>query len=83
MSTVGLAADSVPDLVKKYAAAVGLDPDAFAAHSLRAGFLTSGAEKGASVFKLMEVSRHKSMNTLQAYVRSADLFRNHAGSTFL
>ena len=45
--------------------------------------LTSGAENGASVFKLMEVSRHKSMDTLRGYVRRAELFKDHAGSVFL
>jgi hypothetical protein len=49
----------------------GLDPAACAGHSLRAGFLTSAAEAGASVFKMMEVSRHKSMDTLRGYVRRA------------
>ena len=52
-------------------------------HSLRAGFLTSGTENGASVFKLMEVSRHKSMDTLRGYVRRAELFKDHAGADFL
>jgi hypothetical protein len=33
--------------------------------------------------KLMEVSRHKSVDTLRGYVRRADLFRDHAGATFL
>jgi hypothetical protein len=61
----------------------GLDPALFAAHSLRSGFLTSGAEAGASVFKLMEVSRHKSVDTLRGYVRRADLFKDHAGAAFL
>jgi hypothetical protein len=37
---------------------VGLAPEDFAGHALRAGFLTSGAEAGASIFKLMEISRH-------------------------
>jgi site-specific recombinase XerD len=78
-----LAAESVADLVKKYAEAAGLDPDVYAGHSLRAGFLTSGAEAGASIFKLMEVSRHKSVDTLRGYVRRAELFKDHAGSGFL
>jgi hypothetical protein len=60
-----------------------LDPAQFSGHSLRAGFLTSAAESGASVFKMMEVSRHKSMDTLRGYVRRADLFREHAGAAFL
>ena len=41
-------------IVKRYAAAVGLDPAEFSGHSLRSGFLTSAAEAGASVFKMME-----------------------------
>jgi hypothetical protein len=51
----------------------------FGAHSLRAGFLTSAARRGASVFKMRDVSRHKSMDVLQAYVRDADLFPGSCG----
>ena len=50
---------------------------------LRAGFLTSAAEHGASTFKLQEVSRHRSLDTLAGYVRRSDLFKGHAGSGFL
>jgi hypothetical protein len=45
--------------------------------------LTSAAEAGASVWKLAEVSRHKSLDTLRGYVRRVDLFREHAGASFL
>jgi site-specific recombinase XerD len=69
--------------VKRYAELAGLDPALFAGHSLRAGFLTSAAEAGASVFKMMAVSRHRSVDTLQSYVRSADAFKDHAGAAFL
>ncbi len=69
--------------MKRHAALAGFRPEAFAGHSLRAGFLTSGAEAGASIFKLMEVSRHKSVDTLSGYVRRAELFKEHAGSDFL
>jgi len=62
---------------------VGLDGAAFGAHSLRSGFLTSAARRGASVFKMRDVSRHKSMNVLQAHVRDADMFRDHAGAGLL
>jgi hypothetical protein len=55
----------------------------FGAHSSRAGFLTSASRRGASVFKMRDVSRHKSMDVLQAYVRDADLFRDHAGAGLL
>jgi site-specific recombinase XerD len=78
-----LAAKSVCDITKAYAGRVGLDGAAYGAHSLRSGFLTSAARRGASVFKMRDVSRHKSIDVLQAYVRDADLFRDHAGAGLL
>ena len=57
--------------------------DTFSGHSLRAGFLTSAAGKGASIFKMMDVSRHKSLDTLRGYVRDAELFKDHAGAGLL
>jgi integrase len=78
-----LTAKSVCDLVKAYAGKLGLDASTFGAHSLRSGFLTSAARRGASVFKMRDVSRHKSMDVLQTYVRDADLFRDHAGAGLL
>ena len=77
LQAVPLSAFSAAQIVKHYAKRAGLDPMQFAGHSLRSGFLTSAAEAGASVFKMMEVSRHKSVETLRGYVRRADLFREH------
>ena len=78
-----LSAQSVALVVKRYANAAGLDPAAFAGHSLRSGFLTSAAEAGADVLRMMEVSRHKRVETMQGYVRRANLFKGHAGAGFL
>ena len=78
-----LSDEIVADVVKHYAKRLGLDPATFAGHSLRSGFLTSAAAKGASVFKMMDVSRHRSMDTLRGYVRDAELFRDHAGTGLL
>ena len=74
---------TVADLVKKYAQDVGLKAGDFSGHSLRSGFLTSAATRGASIFKMMDVSRHRSVDTLRGYVRDAELFRNHAGNGLL
>jgi hypothetical protein len=60
-----------------------LNPKQFAGHSLRAGFLTSAASRGASIFKMMDVSRHRSVDTLRGYVRDAELFKDHAGAGLL
>ena len=43
-----LSAVAVSRLVKTYARRIGLDPDRYGAHSLRAGLATSAAEAGAS-----------------------------------
>jgi site-specific recombinase XerD len=83
VSCAALADDSAARIVKRYARRVGLDPASYAGHSLRSGFLTSAAESGASVWKLSEVSCHKSLDTLRGYVRRVDLFKEHAGAAFL
>ena len=78
-----LSAQSVALIVKRHAEIAGLDPHEFAGHSLRAGFLTSAAEAGADVLRMMEVSRHKRVETVQGYVRRANGFKGHAGEQFL
>jgi len=83
VSDAALVDDSASRIVKRYAARVGLDASCFAGHSLRSGFLTSAAESGASVFKMTEVSRHRSLDTLRGCVRRVDLFKEHAGAAFL
>jgi len=74
---------SVASIVKSYASKAGLMADNFSGHSLRAGFITSGAQAGADLFKLMEISRHKKPETVIGYVRESKLFENHAGEKFL
>jgi site-specific recombinase XerD len=36
-----------------------------------------------SIFEMMDVSRHKSVDTLRGYVRDAELFKDHAGAGLL
>jgi integrase len=74
---------AVARLVQAAAAAAGYDPARFGGHSLRAGFVTSAAKSGASVFKIQEVTRHRNVQVLAGYVRDAQVFRDHAGSGFL
>ena len=74
---------SVADIVKAHAQRVGLDPATFSGHSLRSGFLTSAARRGATLFKMMATSRHRSVETVTAYVRDQELFKDHAGAGLL
>ncbi|WP_084456042.1 tyrosine-type recombinase/integrase [Novosphingobium rosa] len=74
---------SVARLVQRYADRIGLAPGSVAGHSLRAGLLTEAARTRASLPKMQEVSRQKSIDVLLGYIRSAALFDDHAGGGFL
>ena len=74
---------AIARLVKQYALAADLNPDDVAAHSMRSGFLTDAAERRASIIKMQEVSRHKTVDILASYVRSAEQLDDHAGEDFL
>jgi hypothetical protein len=52
-------------------------------HSLRAGFVTSAAKRGANLFKICDTTGHKSLEMLRTYTRDAELFANHAGAGLL
>ncbi|WP_246413397.1 site-specific integrase [Methylobacterium brachythecii] len=74
---------SVADIMKHHIAAAGLDATLFSGHSLRAGFVTSALAAGADVLKVMHVTRHTQVTTLQKYDRRARAFDDHAGKKFL
>lgn len=78
-----LTGQSVAKIVKRYAAAAGLDSAQFAAHSLRSGFLTSAAMSGSTLIKMMEVSRHKDPRTVMVYIRRKSDWEDHAGEGLL
>ena len=74
---------SVALVMKHRAAAAKLDPALFAGHSLRAGFVTSALEDGADTLRVMDQTRHRSVETLRKYDRRAKAFVAHAGKGFL
>jgi site-specific recombinase XerD len=74
---------AVADVVKAYAERAGLNPADFAGHSLRAGFVTSAAERGARAERIMDVTGHRSVAMVRVYTRRADAFADHAGAGLL
>ena len=78
-----LSARTVADVVKASARRAGLDPAEFGGHSLRAGFVTSAAEKGASADRIMDHTGHRSHAMVRVYTRRADVFSGHAGEGLL
>ena len=83
LATAPLTDRSVADIVKRWAGAAKLDASLFSGHSLRAGFVTEALEHGADTLKVMDVTRHRSVETLKKYDRRAKAFQNHAGKGFL
>jgi len=78
-----LSAQSVAVIIKDCAHKAGLDSSQYSGHSLRSGFLTSAARNQASIFKMADQSRHRSLDVLRQYVRDEDLFRDNAGEGLL
>lgn len=78
-----LTAQSVALVIKRLATRANLDADRYAGHSLRSGFLTSAARARASIFKMADQSRHKSLDVLRAYVRNEERFEDHAAKGLL
>ena len=77
LTTERLSDRSVADFVKRYCAAVGLESDLFAGHSLRSGLLTSAAEHGVDIRMLAQHARHANVNQTMTYVAHANRFRNN------
>lgn len=80
---VRLTTQTVADIIKRYCAAAGLDASTFGAHSLRTGYITSAAERGADLARIMDQSGHRDPRTVVGYIRRANAFKGHSGSGFL
>jgi site-specific recombinase XerD len=83
VSAARLGACNVAAIVKVAARKLGLDPIAFAGHSLRAGFVTSAVKRGANLIKITDVTGHRSLEMLKTYSRDAEAFVGHAGAGLL
>jgi site-specific recombinase XerD len=65
-------------IVKRAAAAAGLDPSRYAGHSLRAGLATAAAAAGVSERAIMAQTGHRSVQMVRRYIREGSLFRENA-----
>jgi len=69
-----LSAGAVVGIVKAAAQRAGLDPRAFAGHSLRSGLATSAAKAGKGERAIMKQTGHRSVAMVRKYIRDAELF---------
>lgn len=72
---------SIAEIVKKYVALIGLDPDMYGAHSLRHGFATTAAAYGVEERNIMRQTRHHSVNMVRRYINEANKFVDNPIST--
>jgi len=79
----GLSAQSIALIVKRTANQAEIDYSKLSAHSLRSGFLTSAARNRASLFKMADQSRHKTLQMVREYVRDEEKFDDNAGDGLL
>lgn len=75
-----LSTRAVARAVKAAVESIGLDPEQFAGHSLRAGFATEAAKNGVGELAIMRQTGHRSVTTLKKYVRHGQLFVGNAAA---
>jgi site-specific recombinase XerD len=73
---------AVARAVKEVAAAIGLDPADYGAHSLRVGFVTDAAGKGYSLEWIANQTGHRSLEQLRKYIRRMTPWEQNATEGF-
>jgi integrase len=67
--------ETINQALKRALKRIGEDQTRYGAHSLRAGFVTTAAEAGASEISIMQRTGHRSMATVLRYIRPVAAFR--------
>ncbi len=83
ISKARLSGEAVSLVIKDRVSAIGLEPDEYSGHSLRAGFATSAATAGVSSWKIRQQTGHASDAMLARYIRNGELFVDNAAGALL
>lgn len=78
-----LSGQVVAVIVKDRVRILGLDPNKFSGHSLRAGLVTSAAQAGVSNYKIKQQTGHRSDAMLNRYIRDANIFVDNVAGALL
>lgn len=76
-----LSTDSVGYICKRAAKRAGLNPDHFAAHSLRSGHVTQSLLNDVPLPTIQQQTRHRDINTLIAYNRHIEPMKNNSSAS--
>lgn len=75
---IRLSAAAVRLVVRRRCEQAGLDPEAYAANSLRSGFATQASANGATERDVMRHGRWRSVTVARGYVQGGNLFTDNA-----
>lgn len=78
VSPTALTPASVAFIVKRCAVAAGIPASRLAGHSLRAGHATTAAANGAPDRVIMRQTGHRSVDTLEGYIRPGNVLRDNS-----
>jgi len=78
-----LSSEAVSLILKERVVSVGLAPEEYSGHSLRAGLATSAASAGVPSWKIRQQTGHASDAMLARYVRDGELFIDNATAQLL
>lgn len=73
-----LTPQSINLVVKRRCLMAGLDPNDFAAHGLRSGYLTEAARQGVALPEAMQQSQHRSVQQAASYYNEAERAQGRA-----
>ena len=76
-----LSKDMVSYVVKRLAKRVGLDPKAFAAHSLRSGHVTQALLNDVPLATVQQQTRHRNIQTLVSYNRHIEPMKRNSSAS--
>ena len=72
-----LSGNSVYRIVRARMETIGKSPDAYGAHSLRAGYVTQGYMNGIGEHEIAAQTGHRKLDTLRGYQRVTVVMENH------
>jgi len=73
-----LTPQSINLIVKRRCGMAGLEPDAFSAHGLRAGYLTEAARQRVALPEAMQQSQHRSVQQAASYYNDTERAQGRA-----
>ncbi len=84
ISDRNIAPDSINDLLKKHALAVGIENAMdLSSHSMRRGLATTASRDGVSIPAIMRQGRWKQVDTVMEYIEAAQRFEENAAGLVL